>query len=65
MEMSARKSVVIATVVAVICAAALIIANYTNLVIDERPPLAPRRHDIPFGEGRWRGDITHTAGIAD
>jgi hypothetical protein len=41
MGIALRKPVVIAAIVAMISAAALIVVNHTNLIIDRRPPLTP------------------------
>jgi len=41
MESALRKPVVIATIVAALSIAILLVVNHTNLVIDKRPPKTP------------------------
>jgi hypothetical protein len=41
MEFALRKPVIIATIVAAVCIAALLMVNHTNLIIDKRPPQTP------------------------
>jgi hypothetical protein len=41
MESALRKPVVIATIVAALSIAILLVVNHTNLIIDKRPPKTP------------------------
>jgi hypothetical protein len=48
----ARKPVVIATIVAALSIAILLVGNHTNLIIDKRPPKTTTGNDFQCGEGR-------------
>ena len=52
MESALRKPVVIATMVAALSIAILLVVNHTNLIIDKRPPKDPTGNDFQCGEGR-------------